>query len=127
MWWIPLPILAGGTLLLLLGAGRGKALSYSKRLQALVIGADNRWSTSKVTALAWTYALLYAAIALLIDGLADQFLTQALDGTYVALLGFPYGAAILAKAITVDKIASGEIAKPTADTISPNPFADIVS
>jgi hypothetical protein len=72
-------------------------------LAAIVVGKDNRTSTSKSVAFAWTLALVYGLLALLIaKWLGDPAgwnaqVARPLQEEYLLLLGGPYAAAILAK------------------------------
>lgn len=109
-------------------------VSFRRRgVKALVIGADGRASTSKVQVVLWTFAVFYALTFLLLWGrstgcadledIEDSPCAQAVVGRqtfdhvangelqheYYALLGLPLLAAITAKAVTVGKLAEGEI------------------
>lgn len=107
-------------------------------VKALVIGTDGRASTSKVQVLLWTLAVLYALTFLLLWGrsigcdskaatsticerAADaraafaRLVEQPLDTEYYALLGLPTAAAVAAKALTQNKVVSGELTKPTLE------------
>lgn len=72
-------------------------------LRTLYLGKDNRTSTSKVVALAWTYAIVYGLLSLIAmklmgDSRAWDTLTGAgLQEDYLLLLGGPYAAAVIAK------------------------------
>jgi hypothetical protein len=75
----------------------------------LVLGADNRVSTSKVQFALWTLALVYA---LLVIALHDAvYPPGSLDPRYLLLIGFPAGAAVSAKAITTGQINNGNSSK----------------
>jgi hypothetical protein len=68
---------------------------------ALVVGKDNRTSTSKAVATAWTFLLawgLFAAVVALVLG-AD-LTWPSLQEEYLLLLGGPFAAAVLAKYAT---------------------------
>jgi hypothetical protein len=90
-------------------------------LLRLVIGADNRASTSKFQATVWTYALLFALLALLVGHLVyadfdagwDKFLKDGLNSDYLWLLGVPSVGLVGAKAITQSKAQANPSAKPT--------------
>jgi hypothetical protein len=97
-------------------------------LRGLFIGADNRWSTSKLQAGLWTYAVLFGLLSLLLadalgnhQGFAAQ-LKLGLQDQYLILLGGPFAAAVLAKYITTSQVSDGSVAKPPAptSTIAPN-------
>ena len=80
-------------------------------------GADNRWSTSKVSVLLWTYAVLFAFVAILVAYHGDHFPHEQLSTQYLILLGIPGTAAVAAKAITSSNVASGK----TKKTVRTNP------
>ncbi len=90
-------------------------------VRKLVIGADNRASTSKFQATAWTYALLFALLTLLLGHLFyadfdpgwDKFLEDGLNSDYLWLLGIPSVGLVGAKAITQSKVQANPDAKPT--------------
>lgn len=107
------------------GRGKGATLPALWWGRSLVIGQDNRVSTSKTAALVWTYTLAGALLSFLIarwlghpEGL-DQLNGQGLNAQYAVLIGGPLGAAILAKGIVSAQIDSGISAKPAADSASP--------
>jgi hypothetical protein len=108
-------------------------------LKSLLVGTDGRVSTSKVQAILWTFAVLYVLTLLLVAGrvllearncgaagqpACDQPPVMALKGAfdnvvqhdlqpeYFALLGIPLGAAVAAKALTMNKVANGDMVKP---------------
>ena len=77
----------------------------------VVLGQDNRVSTSKVQFALWTLALAYA---LLVMAFHDAvYPTASLDPRYLLLIGFPAGAAVSAKAITTGQINNGASSKTT--------------
>jgi hypothetical protein len=102
-------------------------------LKGLVIGSDGRASTSKLQALLWTFAIFYALTFLLLWGRSigctadstdvrcleagralgafSRVLDEGLQPEYYVLLGFPYAAAIAAKAMTSAKVADETIDK----------------
>lgn len=89
-------------------------------LRGLVLGADNRASTSKFQATAWTYTILFALVALLVGHLLyadfdpgwDKFLEDGLNSDYLWLLGIPAAGLVGAKAITQTKVQANPDAKP---------------
>jgi hypothetical protein len=99
-----------------------------RRFWYIVLGADDRVSTSKVQLVLWTLALAYA---LLVIAFHDAvFPPGNLDPRYLLLLGFPAGAAVGAKAITTGQMASGTVVKnPPAyeKKTLPKALSDIVS
>lgn len=96
-------------------------------LYGLVVGNDNRLSTSKLQIFLWTITVVWAVLTLVFrftgseSEAADAFTIQA---EYLILLGFPATAGIVAKTLTMGRVQSGAIVKPPAD--SPT-AADIVS
>jgi hypothetical protein len=107
-WWVYVVVLVGlfvGSVLLhyLIKYAAPKGTRGDKLgLTALFIGDDNRTSTSKVQALLWTYAVLWALICVLTQG-PDAFndiIGDQLREEYFLLLGGPYLLAIAAKAKT---------------------------
>lgn len=76
---------------------------YLPFLRVLVVGKDNRTSTSKVVALAWTYAIFFSLLAIIVaKWLGDsagfnQLIRHGLRDEYFLFLGGPYAAAVLAK------------------------------
>jgi hypothetical protein len=77
----------------------------------VILGQDNRVSTSKVQFALWTVALAYA---LLVMAFHDAVYPAAsLDPRYLLLIGFPAGAAVSAKAITTGQINNGTSSKTT--------------
>jgi hypothetical protein len=93
--------------------------------RSLVVGDDNRVSTSKVTALVWTYTLAAALLSFVVSrwlGHSEAFNAikrQGLNAEYSVLIGGPLGAAILAKGIVSTQVANGSAAKAPATTPSP--------
>jgi hypothetical protein len=93
--------------------------------RSLVVGDDNRVSTSKTTALIWTYSVAGALLSFVIArwlGHAEGFnalTTQGLNAQYAVLIGGPLGAAILAKGIVSSQVGSGSVAKPKAGNATP--------
>jgi hypothetical protein len=107
---------------------RGKAGGPPPALwwgRSLVVGDDNRVSTSKTAALVWTYTLAATLLSFVIArwlGHSEAFnaiQTQGLNAEYAVLIGAPLGAAILAKGIVSTQVANGSAAKPPATTPSP--------
>jgi hypothetical protein len=90
-------------------------------LLRLVIGADNRASTSKFQATVWTYAILFALVTLLVGYLLyadfdpgwNTFLDEGLNSDYLWLLGIPSVGLVGAKAITQSKVEENPDAKPS--------------
>ena len=80
-----------------------------RRFWYIVLGADDRVSTSKVQFALWTLALAYALLVIAFH--EAIYPPGSLDPRYLLLLGFPAGAAVGAKAITTGQIASGTVSK----------------
>jgi len=93
--------------------------------RSLIVGADNRVSTSKTIPLVWTYTVAAALLSFLIvrwmghPGAYDKLVRQGLNAQYALLIGGPLGAAILAKGIVSAQVSSGATAKPPADSPVP--------
>jgi hypothetical protein len=111
-WWVYLAVLGGlviaSLLLHVVVTAAAPEGSSAKRhgIGGLFIGVDNRTSTSKLQAMLWTYAVLWALISLLVGAGAQDFsdaLGDNLREEYFLLLGGPYAAAIAAKAITTSR------------------------
>jgi hypothetical protein len=72
-------------------------------LGAIVTGADNRVSTSKTVVFAWTLAVVFGLLSLLVAAWLgdhapwDGQVKRGLQEEYLLLLGGPYAAAVLAK------------------------------
>ena len=92
-------------------AGAGQAPQKAQPFWYVILGQDNRVSTSKVQFALWTVALVYA---LLVIALHDAVYPPGnLDPRYLLLIGFPAGAAVSAKAITTGQINNGNSSKTT--------------
>lgn len=101
----------------------GKAKLWWGR--SLIVGEDNRVSTSKTIPLVWTYTVAAALLSFLIvrwmghPGAYSKLVHQGLNAQYALLIGGPLGAAILAKGIVSAQVSSGGTAKPPADNPAP--------
>lgn len=93
--------------------------------RSLIVGEDNRVSTSKTVPLVWTYTVAAALLSFVIVrwmGHPHAYLklvSQGLSAQYALLIGGPLGAAILAKGIVSAQVSSGSTAKPPADNAAP--------
>lgn len=131
-------------------AGPNDAVATRRRgIKALVIGADGRASTSKLQPVLWLYALFFAFIFLFAWGRStncgaahvdqkagctaakkarssfQKAIDAPLQSEYFVLLGFPLTAAVAAKALVTNKVASGDLTKPAiAAGASPPPDMD---
>jgi hypothetical protein len=78
-------------------------------------GHDGRWSTSKTSALLWTYAVVWAFLAILFrTGGGHNFPKDQLQPEYLIVMGIPLGSALLAKAITTANVTSGKVTSKSA-------------
>jgi hypothetical protein len=112
-WWVHLLVISGLVLVSLLlhvlvvaVAAEGTP-AKQHGMAALFIGVDNRTSTSKLQALLWTYAILWALISVLAGGGVEEFndvIGDDLRDEYFLLLGGPYVVAIAAKAKTTHDV-----------------------
>ena len=86
--------------------------------RGLLVGTDNRLSTSKATAALWSVVVAYFILALGLiaatdrDKFADLF--QSFSPLYLVFLGGPFAAAVLAKARVSSGVNNGELQKSTA-------------
>jgi hypothetical protein len=79
------------------------------RFWYIFLGTDDRVSTSKVQFAFWTLALAYALLVIAFH--VTVYPPGTLDPRYLLLIGFPAGAAVGAKAITMGQMASGAVSK----------------
>ena len=86
----------------------------------ILVGADNRLSTSKLSAFAWTWVLAWAILSLAFADWVEApigwnaFLHEGLRDEYLVLLGGPFVALVSAKALVGNAISKGELNKPPA-------------
>jgi hypothetical protein len=87
--------------------------------RSLIVGADNRTSTSKTVALAWTYVIAFGLLTLIIarwlgsPGGFDELVDAGLQEEYWLFLGGPYAAAIIARwSTTRQESESGKTEAP---------------
>jgi len=99
----------------------------------LLVGQDNRLSTSKTVATVWTYLLASALLSFVVakwmghgQALQNQ-IANGLQSQYGVLVGGPLGAAILAKGIVSSQTAAGTAAKPPAPSKDEPKAAQLVS
>ena len=99
---------------------RRVAGAESSEVAGILIGADNRLSTSKLSAFTWTWVLAWAMLSLAIaDWVAapagwEAFLKQGLRAEYLILLGGPFVALVGAKALVGGAVSKGAMIKPAA-------------
>jgi len=106
----------------LLGRGAGK----------LVIGADNRISTSKLQVVTWTVFIAGTILALIAQnwvGLGagwKKIESFGIDefGPYLVLLGGPFAAAISAKALVSSQVENGNSTKPPGEPQTSQAFTN---
>lgn len=86
----------------------------------LIRGADNRISTSKAIAVAWTFVVAWMVVAEAFvavfpgnSSVAFPRLLASASDLYFVLLGGPMAAAVFAKAWTQSRIAQGTLTKTT--------------
>jgi hypothetical protein len=108
-------------LTLLFGFTAGIAFA-GETLGALVVGKDERVSTSKVQALIWTYAIggvLFSILASSWVGYSggyDKITKAGFEwAPYLILLGGPFLAAVAARGLVGSQVAGGQSAKPPDD------------
>ncbi len=126
-WAVPAVVLLVITLLLsIAGIGKPYPIGWLGVLGFMLIGADKRWSTSKTMFTLWTYAVAFVLISILTLRTASVIADNGIDGSYLFLLGFPVGAAVIAKQITVTSISNGDLFNADGSP-SPNPLIDLTS
>ena len=87
--------------------------------RGLLVGTDNRLSTSKATAALWSVVVAYFILALGLiaatnrDKYSDLF--QSFSPLYLVFLGGPFAAAIFAKARVSSGVNNGTLQKSTAN------------
>ena len=82
----------------------------------LILGKDNRWSTSKFTVVLWTYAVLFAFVAILLHTRGRGLDNISLTDQYLLLLGIPAGSAVAATWINQSRETMGTLAKVRAQS-----------
>jgi hypothetical protein len=103
-----------------LKAGSDYTIQRGRFFRGLYLGKDGRWSTSKTQPLLWTYAVVFAMLALIVANWLgdptgwDAQVERGLQEEYLVLLGGPFAAAVLARLITTTKDEAGTIQKSDA-------------
>ena len=93
---------------------------------ALFMGKDRRLSTSTTIAWAWTVVISWILLALIIAWPSDwDAALKNFDGAYIALLGGPYAAWILARVAVSARVGNSTLQKPAGDGIPR--LSDLVS
>jgi hypothetical protein len=98
-----------------------------RRIWYIFLGSDDRVSTSKTQFALWALALAYALLVIAFH--VGSYPSGTLSPRYLLLLGFPLGAAVGAKVITLHQIKSGVTSKYSSaskETLS-SAIAEIVS
>ena len=118
----------GGRAALGFSFGSGKNKKTVAGYRGLLVGTDNRTSTSKVTAALWTIVVAYFLVAMALVLGFDYGDYQKLIGDtsplYLIFLGGPFAAAVIAKSVVSGAVSSGEQQRSTADSPS---VADVFS
>jgi hypothetical protein len=89
--------------------GAGTRPQKRSWLGAILAGKDNRTSTSKTVVFAWTFAIAFGLLSLLIadwlgdHGPWDAQVDRGIQEEYLLLLGGPFAAAILAKVAAINQ------------------------
>jgi hypothetical protein len=112
-WGLPIGVLAVAVVTVLFAV-------FGSSLRTLVVGQDNRMSTSKTVAVIWTFVVGVMLLGLVYAKLLNH--PQALDATnnsgvigqYALLFGGPLGAAIVAKGIVNHQVEENQSSKSTA-------------
>jgi hypothetical protein len=114
-------------------AGTLLFLSWAKRksggLNSMLIGKDNRFSTSQTQVAMWTMSIVWAVLFLILKvpfgkpgGFGSSF--EQLDIPYMILLGGPFAAAALSRDAIGRKVDAGEVQKTIAAETS---LSDVIS
>lgn len=94
-------------------------------LKSMLVGTDNRTSTSKTTAAVWTYLVAGSLLGFVIakffgypDAL-EKLMHSGLAGQYGLLIGGPLGAAIAAKGIVTSQVGKNAATKSRGEGPTP--------
>jgi hypothetical protein len=90
----------------------GQRVPTRRHFWYIFLGTDDRVSTSKVQFALWALALVYAQLVVAFH--VAVYPAGSVDPGYLVVLGFPAGAAVGAKAVTMRQLAGGGITKPPA-------------
>ena len=101
-------------------AGQGaKDPQVISSYHGVLVGSDNRTSTSKATAALWTLIVAYffvtMALVLGFDYAKFQTLVGDTSPIYLIFLGGPFAAAVIAKAVVSGAVANGDQQRSQAD------------
>lgn len=136
-WWVYLAVLGGLMVLgwlvnvIVMQATPADSRGNDYGIATLFLGDDGRTSTSKLQAVLWTFAILWALISLLTGAGVESF-DKALSGNnlreeYLLLLGGPFAAAIAAKGITTKQTAENPAAKSKKEKVGKSTLAERVA
>ncbi len=96
----------------------GQAAGDVPSSRGLFVGADNRVSTSKVTAGIWTIVLVYLittmALIAAFDRSSYESLVHSISPLYVVFLGGPFAAAVIAKSVVTTGVITHTVQKSAA-------------
>lgn len=94
--------------------------SAGASLRGILVGEDNRLSTSKLSAFAWTWVIAWAILSLAVADWVGApsgwtaFVDEGLQDKYLILLGGPFVALVSAKALVQARTESGTQVKAPA-------------
>ncbi len=111
------------------GITQSHKLRRSLRALHVIVGQDNRVSTSKTMALTWTAVVAWMLVTEALRDLAANVSLGDLpvSSDYLLLLGGPFAAAVAAKGIVVSRLTNGTLVKTAAPDDAPLRLGDIVS
>lgn len=133
-WYLVQQLVALGIVAALFVALRARVLGITAqgKHKSVLTGADGRWSTSRFSALLWSAVLAYMLVALVVVGVTEQTSSPELaqkfdqvDGVYLALLGGPFAAFLLAK-VAVQQKTGGETPSLQKTTAQQPTAGDVV-
>jgi hypothetical protein len=130
LWVGALIVLALVGILLALGmTGISKSHKLRLAFRSLIVGQDNRVSTSKTIAFVWTAIVAWMLVTEALRDLAANVSLGDLpvSDDYLLLLGGPFAAAVLAKGIVVSRLNNGTLTKTPAPDDAPLRVGDLVS
>ncbi len=109
--WAAIATFVGLLFISLFGQGRDRG-----GLVGLIVGTDNRLSTSKFQVLLWTVAVVFSFFFFVFQLAFGQDTAhfESLNGEYLLLLGGPFAAAVLAKQAASTRVGEAEQQVPAA-------------
>lgn len=105
----------------------GRRQAQGTKNAEVLLGADGRYSTSKLAAYVWTAALTSGAATLLAGTFASDAMTlesigmTSIPEVYMVLIAVPYGGLVGAKLIVTAKVENHTLQKPDQDRASAGP------